>query len=530
MIYEQLSEKDIAMIDDFVHWNGANPDSIVYGTIVEPKVYLSHWDQAKSQYLYRLMGEQLIIEREVSYKEPIARQVRIIEDSLRSGALRSFYRQMKELCETYLCPDYFCNEAHALRELFNASTLARNAVQYLWDDKAVSINLNDEHTLKIQEGMKPMKALKKLAAHFHLEDEFEQFRLAHSQILNQKAITGTLCLSIHPMDYMTMSENSSGWTSCMNWSEPGGYRAGTIEMMNSPMVVVAYLKSNDKDYVCGSHKWSNKKWRSLFVVNPQGIVSVKGYPYEHKELAITCINILSDLAQKNLQWSMYPVEEIKEDEHFIYPPNNREYHITTETSQMYNDFGCATHWGSLTTDIDIEENEPIHYHWFYSGAMTCMCCGKKQFEFYDESYVFCESCCSFGDDEYDECCHCGGRWSRDEMYWIDDSCYCPDCISDVGAVDIASGEYFYYDDLRPVYLASKKDAPSEQDQLVYVHEEVWDETNKRFKLNYYLSSSFVIAIPRYSEEHDLYYVNREDVLERGLRVFDVWDADRYFQD
>ena len=38
-----------------------------------------------------------------------------------------------------------------------------------------------------------------------------------------------------------MSDNNSGWESCMSWRNNGCYRRGTVEMMNSPYVIVAYL-------------------------------------------------------------------------------------------------------------------------------------------------------------------------------------------------------------------------------------------------------------------------------------------------
>ena len=74
-------------------------------------------------------------------------------------------------------------------------------------------------------------------------DEWEEIRLAHSQIFNTNKMTGTLCLSIHPLDYATASDNDNGWSSCMSWRDDGCYRMGTVEMMNSPMVICAYFAS-----------------------------------------------------------------------------------------------------------------------------------------------------------------------------------------------------------------------------------------------------------------------------------------------
>ena len=95
-----------------------------------------------------------------------------------------------------------------------------------------------------------------------MEAIFEQMRIKHSQILNKKRLKGTLCLSIHPLDYITISDNNCDWDSCMTWTGddcPGEYRLGTLEMMNSPSVVVAYLDSKEPYHPLDDGRaWSNK--------------------------------------------------------------------------------------------------------------------------------------------------------------------------------------------------------------------------------------------------------------------------------
>ena len=93
-------------------------------------------------------------------------------------------------------------------------------------------------------------------------DTFECFRQAHSRALNCKTIKGNLCLSIHPLDYVTMSDNTFNWDSCMNWMGCcGDFRLGTIECMNSPYIVVAYVESENEKLVFGHHEWNSKRWR-----------------------------------------------------------------------------------------------------------------------------------------------------------------------------------------------------------------------------------------------------------------------------
>ena len=144
--------------------------------------------------------------------------------------------------------------------LVNHRNLATNSYSI---GEPFEVNLPDGKILKVQKGTKPLRVLAKMAQAFNLEG-FEEFRLTHSRILNQKKMTGELCLSIHPMDFMTMSDNNSNWESCMSWSDYGCYRRGTVEMMNSECVVVAYLRAKEDMKVSEDLYWNNKKWRCWF--------------------------------------------------------------------------------------------------------------------------------------------------------------------------------------------------------------------------------------------------------------------------
>ena len=62
-------------------------------------------------------------------------------------------------------------------------------------------------------GCKIMKILRKLAILVDSEALFESNRLRQSQIMNDARIKATLCLSIHPIDYLTASLNENNWRS-----------------------------------------------------------------------------------------------------------------------------------------------------------------------------------------------------------------------------------------------------------------------------------------------------------------------------
>ena len=511
MLVEKLTEQDIALIDNFRQVYGANPDSYTYSSLVPIEKILTVWDINKSEYLYKLMGEEFILEKEVSYKRPIdVIRMEIANKSNCNDCMRAFRQKYKRFVDDNW--DYYCDESRALLNLISCEVLATNTLDWLPDDmKTMTITLGD-FSIKLSLDMKPLKALKKIATYINAEEEFENFRICHSQILNQKSLNGTLCLSIHPMDYLTMSENNSKWTSCMNWKEPGSYRMGTIEMMNSPMVVVAYLKSHEDMTISGSDKWNNKKWRSLFIVTPEAIISVKGYPYQSEDLANICVDWLVELANKNLEWNYFPTDKIVEGEKFTYAPNGRLYHITTETAQMYNDFGAAPHYGALTTDIEEEEYE--NYSFYYSGPTQCMCCGSTNRYYYDESYVYCEDCCPY-ESEMSYCDRCGCRLPNDELYWVDGGeAYCPDCIDEVAGYCAIDGLYIYYDDLVQIYLAREKDNPNQDtDESIFVNRKYVESS--RVNLQTY-TKWFNVERPHWTGGPEpYYYLNEGELTDIG---------------
>ena len=197
----------------------------------------------------------------------------------------------------------------------------------------------DGRDLRINSGAKTVKLIGKVAKALGCDEGFEAYRQLHSQVLNQKKIKGNLCLSIHPMDFITMSDNDCGWTSCMSWmEEPGDFRLGTIEMMNSPYVIIAYLESGEDMWVAGEgYTWNDKKWRQLYVVTPELILGNKQYPYENDELQGMCIDWVRDLMQKTPGYGPYETEAIQLRNNSYNTIKDLRIQFSLHFSYMYND-------------------------------------------------------------------------------------------------------------------------------------------------------------------------------------------------
>ena len=336
-------------------------------------------------FLYRLLGNKLIVEKEVSFNKPDY----VIEQQM-SDLMYGDYRFI-ETINNYLLEKYHTS--------FNYYDFGTNS----YEGRSITLSTNKEKkNVKIEKGVKLIKAIRKVLEYLdkfeEFKNQFEEFRIQHSQILNDKVQKGTLCLSIHPLDFFTMSDNANGWTSCMSWYEKGCYRVGTIEMLNSPYVMVAYLKSNSDEITWDNYTWNSKKWRSLIVLDENICVVNKNYPFYSKDLSTECLNLVRELAKENLsrqydkqirtldfengcenEWNEGYIEGISSD-----------YAIGFETNYMYNDL--YSEFDCIVSKEYLEK--PFTYTINYSGEITCPYCGDyiDYEDIDDKSEVLCFSC------------------------------------------------------------------------------------------------------------------------------------------
>ena len=403
---------------------------------------LKPWDDAKSEYLYKLLGEQFIISKEISYEKGTEELTEEMSQKLFGwkAPTEEFVREFRNL--TSYGGKYQYN--YSLSGLMDSYMLTKN----IYDGETFTLPIEGGNPIQVNKGCKVSKIIGKIAKALKI-DGYEEFRIAHSQILNQKALKGKLCLSIHPLDYMTMSHNDCGWTSCMNWVEQGEYRRGTVEMMNSPMVVVAYLASESPMMVSG-REWSNKKWRQLFVVNKDIITGVKAYPYANPELEKIVATWLRDLAKENLGWE-YNEQYLEYDQCGSISPEGwdreEELRIQFHTNDMYNDFGTITHHAY----INLKEIDSC-YHCNYSGVAICMSCGSLMGDYDSECCLVCDDC-----EEVHHCYECGGRYSQDELYELDGDYYCEYCYDNVAFTCELCEDSHHQDNEVCLYLARTRE-------------------------------------------------------------------------
>ncbi len=430
-----LSQEDRELIDWYITTYGSynGNEYLHYDTKENIEYILREWNAAKScSLLGEIFKDRLIYSIPVDYATPVGDLASEIGDN--SAVLdftSDFYAWRRSLNF-----NVFDEEGSwwDLDLLVNYYGLAENRYE------GATVKIKDPNRpgqfIVVQKGCKPVKMLGKLNSIFNFSDKFEAFRIAHSVILNKARVHGNLCLSIHPMDYLTMSDNACDWDSCMSWTNNGSYRQGTVEMMNSPYVIVAYLTASEP-FRFYDKTWNNKKWRSLYIVDREIISSIKGYPYQIAEIDKIVIDKLAEMVSQVESNIVYdPVEKYDYNDLL-----KGDYYLNFRTGYMYNDFGTINHFRRLRQGL----NHSIDIT--YSGSPECMWCGDLDPNIGEEGQVICSSC---EDVLYCSCCGEAIPATSAQILRNGDV-ICPDCLAEYYELDIFD-DYRSIDYLERIYV------------------------------------------------------------------------------
>ena len=315
-------------------------------------------------------------------------------------------------------------------ELIKYSVVVGNVLPY---DIGYEIDRDGETKyVFVQAGSKVVKAIGNLLRNVGYDDMelFDSWKDAVSVCTTVKERDVDLVLSIHPIDFMTMSDNACNWRSCMSW-DGGEYSLGTVEMMNSPYAIVGYIE-NSLSPTClrGGHRIPNKEWRCLFFVTDECVLSGKAYPYRSDAVSKFGVEKLKDIAHEvfghpytdvqqytDMKWyydnyessdsgSRYTVSSLSKDDwgwSFEGPDEDEDDDKYADRIQrefddkivvcvgdfMYNDFfEDCTYPYYIAKDARPFDMTPLDL----GGDCTCMCCGDFIESDADSSKKYCDDC------------------------------------------------------------------------------------------------------------------------------------------
>lgn len=437
-LLDYLTEKDNTLIENYINLYAVSKDEYVGN-----ETWLKYWKENKPS-LFHLLGGNLIYK--VPYEAEMPRRElsnKIFHLISNSPFVDKFYDKTyyhwigssnesdernpleREMISNEMVENL--SEAYSIcasiRELCSENYLVDKSVDF----RSIKIkSKNRKNTLQISKGMKPIKAIQAVLKYFDCfsEDEelweaFKEFENKYSMILNTSKIKCNICFSIHPLDFMTSSDNANNWSSCMNWTDEDGggcYHEGTIEMMNSNNVICVYLDSStpyifnpDMDSNNPSienYTWNNKKWRQYFYCTKEIILGGKAYPYTADDVTKFALQTLRELAEKNWHHTyefgperyqdmrhIFSKGRIEKNRNWIAAGNTTKHNIIFDTKGMYNDMLNDNDYPYLCIRNKVKKNIIISC----SGKAPCPRCMNPIIE---ES---CDCYSDYGDynDRYD---------------------------------------------------------------------------------------------------------------------------------
>lgn len=311
-----------------------------------------------------------------------------------------------------------------------------------------------------------------------------------SSYIQEDYVRGILCLSVHPLDFLSLSENGHNWRTCH--SLDGDYRAGNISYLLDDVTFIAYLKAQDNYYLPNfptSIPWNSKKWRVLLHLSKDKnlLMAGKQYPLQLERGMQAVLNrIKNDINLLDLkegeEWSEWESVESS-------PYGNSESMLTLGIANSFNSFKFFKLSGFVTDAENSRQYNDIlnsgSYIPLYSfrykkkekiplasvanssiriGEETkCIMCQEKP-TMQHEGTMLCLECeCKYGtseDDTFTYCDGCGRRMFTDDTIYVEGSVFCNECFDNYCFICADCEEYHFnenliYDEESDLYLCQE---------------------------------------------------------------------------
>lgn len=336
----------------------------------------------------------------------------------------------------------YLNRVNCFRLLELRDFLEANGVKGFFENRVVRSDLvipTDKGDQKVQEGTKLMRCFK----HFVKDKELREHLINEaSRIIQLNKVEGTLCFSVHPLDFLSTSENAHDWRSCH--ALDGEYRAGNLSYMSDCSTIVCYLKSDEDTKLPRfpwDVPWNNKKWRVLLFFSDKNDMMFAGrqYPFA-STVGLDIVRRLCPYGKWENLWRSKKVKSVETETGEVelevpYIPVGHKLRsirkvITddcTNSPLHYNDLLRSSCYDPVYTFSEYQWVSP-YTKFFIGHDVKCLHCGTEWI--LDPEFMFCDNCVNY-DENYFYCCHCGERTPMDERWTDDDgNDWCECCWTD----------------------------------------------------------------------------------------------------
>lgn len=251
-------------------------------------------------------------------------------------------------------------------------------------------------------GQKTSRIIGKFCRQFGLykHERFNKVYAALADSLNPLTIEKTALLSIHPCDFLEMSNRDNEWHSCHKLNG-GLYQSGCLSYMCNEVSMVFYTVDNNiKDHF---YRYP-KIHREMFFFKDGYLFQSRLYPQDYYEPMDQYRSIVQKAMATCLDKPNLWVFKEKRSEF-------EKHLLTADNSTHYTDYD---YYGNLSILRDSSD-----YCVLEIGSQSrCVCCGKH---FVNASEIKCDSC-----EHTVVCKDCGRTVSRQDAIYTD-AFYCKSC-------------------------------------------------------------------------------------------------------
>lgn len=429
-LIEQINQKDIERVIAFSQ-DMANP---------KIDILLNTWENTKTPIAQRFLNGQ------VMYTHPEKLQFNLSEEAKREN-LCNFIESLVIL---------FNDRKHPLVHFLRNITFEEFYQNSLMEEYIIDA----KEGKKIQKGSKIVKSFKFFIDNTDLLTDLQN---KASELIQENKVEGYLTFSVHPLDFLSSSENTYNWRSCH--SLDGEYRAGNLSYMCDRSTMIIYLSPDKQEklpHFPHDVLWNSKKWRMLVHFNEKLDVcfASRQYPFfSGGALEIVKEVFSQELAPYQRSWGFAGSVTKRENwagwfndylDSFFYKSANHNVDIEMDrycviNNGVFDRFGIikdaigSRHFNDVLRSSCYERpyymfkqyyapNEDMYFE--IGAPVTCLKCGEKIINGHDS--MMCSDCeCKYGNSESDDyytCDCCGTRFFAREGYAVgDDDLICTDC-------------------------------------------------------------------------------------------------------
>lgn len=398
-MYEEIFQEVKSILEETQNYDFSIKDNII-------QELKEKWYKNKKEYIDKLGG--------LIYTIPVAFE---LPEDIKE-------KRVEEFCN--YCLSHFPEHKDFLTFVFKSK-------KYFYEN-----HIPYDYDKNIPKGAKISKAFRK----FDLKEEdvrFLQDKL--SMMIQDNKLSGYLSFSVHPLDFLTISENNSGWSSCHALNDM--YRLGPLSYMLDSSTIVCYFHQGEKQRILGfkSFEWNDKQWRVLIHFSNTRRVAILGRQYP-----FNIVNILESI--KGILDAKFFTEETK-----IFS----QYNLDIDVNYHGRGFNDLIHSEKYKFPTLIGKND-IDDCFDIGASVPCLQCGEYMYPS-DEEYAYtysmlCDDCeLKYGtgeDSRIDTCSYCGGLFDteNEDYVFINDEVFCLKCVeNEVVAMCKSCYEWYYSEDL-----------------------------------------------------------------------------------